>query len=80
MFFAFPRLVVIIIIQCIKGVIMTETISVGPVRIPKSYKVGLDQLKAGKDHITISCLIREAIFLLLVKRGVIEIEEEYGND
>ncbi len=54
----------------------TETVSVGPVRIPKSYKVGLDQLKVGKDHITMSDLIREAIYLLLVKRGIIETEEE----
>lgn len=57
-----------------------ETVSVGPVRVPKTYKVGLDQLKAGIDHITMSDLIREAIYLLLVKRGIIKVEDEYGND
>jgi Arc/MetJ-type ribon-helix-helix transcriptional regulator len=57
-----------------------ESVPVGPVRIPKSYKEGLALLLVGKDHITYSDLIREAIYLLLVKRGIIEAEEEYGID
>ena len=47
-----------------------ETVTIGPVRIPKSYKEGLDTLR--KDHITYSDLIREGIYLLLVKKGVIK--------
>lgn len=57
----------------------TKTVSVGPIRIPKAHKEGLYQLKAGKDHITMSDLIREGIYLLLVKRGIIEVEEEWGT-
>jgi Arc/MetJ-type ribon-helix-helix transcriptional regulator len=49
-----------------------ETVSIGPVRIPKEHKEGLDQLKAGKAHITYSDLLREAIYLLLVERGIID--------
>lgn len=49
----------------------TERISV---RIPKEHKAGLDQIKAGKAHITYSDLIREAIYLLLVQKGVIRDE------
>lgn len=57
--------------QCMK----IETVSqIGPVRIPKSYKEGLDQLKAGKVHVTYSSLMREAIYLLLVERGIIKDE------
>lgn len=47
-----------------------ETVPIGPVRIPKSYKAGLDTLR--KDHVTYSDLIREAIYLLLVKKEVIK--------
>lgn len=49
----------------------TETVSIGPVRIPKSYKEGLTALLEGRDHLTYSDLIREAIYLLLVKNKVI---------
>lgn len=49
---------------------MAETVSIGPVRIPKSYKEGLKTLL--KDHVTYSDLIREAIYLLLKKRGIIK--------
>lgn len=59
---------------------MTETVSIGPVRIPKQHKEGLVRLKEGKAHITMSDLVREAIFLLLVKRGIIEVEEEWGQN
>jgi Arc/MetJ-type ribon-helix-helix transcriptional regulator len=52
-----------------------KTVSVGPVRIPKEYKDGLDQLKAGKPHISYSDLLREAIYLLLIKKGVINEEK-----
>jgi Arc/MetJ-type ribon-helix-helix transcriptional regulator len=54
----------------------TETVSIGPVRIPKEHKEGLDQLKQGKAHITYSDLIREAIYLLLVKNEIIK-DEKY---
>lgn len=47
-----------------------ETVSIGPIRIPITYKEGLDTLR--KDHITYSDLIREAIYLLLVKEGIIK--------
>jgi Arc/MetJ-type ribon-helix-helix transcriptional regulator len=47
-----------------------KTVSVGPVRIPKSYKEGLEKLL--KDHVTYSDLIREAIYLLLKKKGIIK--------
>lgn len=50
----------------------TETVSIGPFRIPKAHKEGLDQLKKGKAHITMSDLIREAVYLLLVKKGIIK--------
>lgn len=60
--------------QCMK----IETVSqIGPVRIPKSYKEGLDQLKAGKVHVTYSSLMRDAIYLLLVKEGLIADERLY---
>lgn len=49
-----------------------ETVSIGPVRIPKEHKEGLDRLKSGKAHITYSDLIREAIYLLLVQKGIIK--------
>lgn len=58
----------------------TEKIQIGPFRIPKAHKEGLDRLKAGKAHITMSDLVRQAIYLLLVKRGVIEVEEGGIND
>lgn len=58
----------------------TETVAVGPVRIPKEHKEGLVRLMDGKAHISMSNLVREAIYLLLVKRGIIEVEEEWGND
>ncbi len=48
-----------------------DTVSVGPVRIPREHKQGLDQLRAGKAHITYSALIREAIYLLLIEKGII---------
>jgi Arc/MetJ-type ribon-helix-helix transcriptional regulator len=54
--------------------VKTETVSIGPVRIPKIYKDGLDQLKDGKVHITYSDLIREAIYLLLAREGIINDE------
>lgn len=58
----------------------TVTVSVGPFRIPLEHKNGLLRLKADRPHITMSSLIREAIYLLLIKRGIIEVEEEYGDD
>ncbi len=56
--------------QCMSAKI--ETAQIGPVRIPKLYKEGLDQLKAGKDHVTYSSLLRDAIYLLLVEKGIIK--------
>lgn len=58
----------------------TETVNIGPFRIPKQHKEGLERLKSGRSHITMSDLVREAIFLLLVKRGIIEVEEEWGEN
>jgi hypothetical protein len=50
-----------------------ESVSIGPVRIPKSYKEGLDILME-PPHITRSHLVREAIYLFLKEKGVIKDE------
>jgi Arc/MetJ-type ribon-helix-helix transcriptional regulator len=53
----------------------TKTVSIGPFRIPKEYKDGLNRLKAGKAYITYSDLVREAIYLFLKEKGIIEDEK-----
>ena len=53
---------------------MKKSISVGPVRIPQEHKDGLDKLRQGKAHLTLSDLLREAIYLLLKDKGVIKDE------
>jgi hypothetical protein len=59
----------------VKVTIHPKTVLIGPVRIPHKHKEGLDKLKSGKAHITYSGLIREAIYLLLIKKGVINEEK-----
>lgn len=49
-----------------------ESPTVGPVRIPQSYKDGLKSLL--KPHVTYSDLVREAIYLFLKQKGVIKDE------
>lgn len=50
----------------------TETVSIGPVRIPKSHKDALAKYLEGKDHLTYSDLIRSAIYLYLKQKGLIK--------
>ena len=49
-------------------------VPIGPIRIPKIYKEGLDQLLINKPGLTYADLIREAICLLLKERGIIKDE------
>lgn len=50
----------------------TETVSIGPVRIPKTHKAALTKYLEGKDHLTYSDLIRSAIYLYLKQKGLIK--------
>ena len=47
-----------------------ETVTIGPIRIPKTYKDALTTLL--RDHITYSDLIREAIYQFLKGKGLIK--------
>ena len=49
-----------------------KTLSIGPLRIPREYREGLEQLLKRRVHLTMSDLVREGIFLLLVKEGIID--------
>ena len=49
-----------------------EMVSIGPVRIPNTHKAALAKYLEGKDHLTCSDLIREAIYLYLKQKGLIK--------
>lgn len=58
-----------VIIQCMT---IDKSSSVGPVRIPAEHRAALDQLMEGKAHLSMSDLVREAIYRYLVERGAIK--------
>lgn len=45
-----------------------ETVSIGPIRIPKTHKAALAKYLEGKDHLTYSDLIRDAIYIYLKQK------------
>ncbi len=50
----------------------SKTVSIGPIRIPRKYDELLVTLL--KPHVTKSDLVREALYLLLIREGLIEDE------